>query len=44
MGQKGSEVLWSGGILNRVRLGVGGMRCRRAVLETLSGAAGEDAG
>lgn len=36
MGQKGSEVLWSGEISSRVRLGVGGMGCTRAVLETLS--------
>lgn len=44
MGQKGSEVLWSGGIPGRVRLGVGGIGCTRTVLETLSGAAVEDVG
>lgn len=44
MGQKGSEVLWSGEIPSRFRLDVGGMGCTRAVLETLNEAAGEDVG
>lgn len=44
MEQKGSEVLWSGGIPSRVRLGIGEMGCTTAVLGTLSWAEGEDLG